>query len=322
MRTCIAILLFPAFFLFSGSRLKDSSRIKAEPGFPKVAWGYIQRIPNFSSAWIGSRTIDVFVPEEYPAYPTKRYPVLYMHDGQMLFDSSLTWNHQEWGVDECLRDFYRKTGKTCMVVAIHNAGSGRYAEYFPAKPYWQLPASAKERIHELGRKDSNRQISDSLIASDSYLKFITRELKPLIDTVFRTKADPENCWIGGSSMGGLISLYAISEYPGVFGAGVCLSTHWPGIFTNKNNPIPDEFFRYLKNTFPEGLRHRLYLSSGGSGLDSLYRPHHANAVKLFAQKIRKTKDLKSVEIPAAGHSEKDWQQRLPEVFEFLMSGRN
>ena len=79
------------------------------------------------------------------------------------------------------------------------------------------------------------------VQSDAYLKFLVTELKPFIDSTFSVATDRSNTFIAGSSMGGLISMYAVCEYPAVFGGAACLSTHWPGIFTAENNPIPEAF---------------------------------------------------------------------------------
>ena len=284
---------------------------------PVTAWGSIRRLENFSTAPFGSRTVDVLLPENYPKDSSLRYPVLYMHDGQMLFDSSQTWNHQEWQMDEALRSFYQKNGKTCILVAIHNSGPGRYAEYFPQKPFLMLPEEGRKKVLDLAGKNPQRTLPDSLPVSDQYLKFLTGELKPAIDRMFRTMPDAEHTWLAGSSMGGLISLYALSEYPEVFGAAVCLSTHWPGIFTNSDNPVPDAFLSYFRKKFPRDTRHRLFLCTGHQGLDSLYRPHHRKAEQLFLKKIRRRNGFVSREINDAGHSERDWQKQMPEALIFL-----
>jgi predicted alpha/beta superfamily hydrolase len=314
MKAALCILLLVP--LVAGTRFKEYAM--PETPQPNVAWGLIQRIPSFESKWIGSRTIDILLPEEYPAYPAKRYPVLYMHDGQMLFDSSHTWNHKEWKVDEAMRDFFRKTEKSCIVVAIHHAGQHRYAEYFPKKPFEALPPAGRQMVLNLASKDSNRVFPRSEPHSDRYLKFLVEELKPMMDQTFRTLPGRENTSIAGSSMGGLISLYALCEYPKVFGAAACLSTHWPGIFQNRNNPVPAAFLRYLQKSLPRPGRHRLYLDCGTSGLDSLYPVHHRKAVVICRLKGYRSTQLREKIIEGATHSETAWQQRMPEVLDFLL----
>lgn len=86
------------------------------------------------------------------------------------------------------------------------------------------------------------------VRSDRYLEFLVKELKPFIDRNFSTRPDRSNTFIAGSSMGGLISLYAICEYPETFGGAACLSTHWPVLYSTENNPLPDALRRYMKKT--------------------------------------------------------------------------
>ena len=97
---------------------------------PVPSSGKIIRHENFASHYVDSRNVDVWLPENYS--PSKKYAVLYMQDGQMLFDSSVTWNKQEWGVDETISSLQQENKiKDCIVVGIWNTGAGRHSEYFP-----------------------------------------------------------------------------------------------------------------------------------------------------------------------------------------------
>ncbi len=91
---------------------------------------------------------------------------------------------------------------------------------------------------------------------------MVNELKPFIDSNFATLGDQSNTFVAGSSMGGLISLYAVCEYPDVFGGAACLSTHWPGVFNSEHNPIPAAFIRYLESHLPSPVNHKLYFDYG------------------------------------------------------------
>lgn len=283
---------------------------------PNVSWGKLNRFAEFSSAFIGKRCVDVLLPESYHQDSSCRFPVLYMHDGQMLFDSTLTWNHQEWKIDESLANLFRQSGKSCIVVAIHNAGTGRYAEYFPQKPFEALSPEARKKVLSLAQKDPNRRMAGDSPHSDDYLRFLTGELKPFIDAKYRSKADAAHNWIAGSSMGGLISLYGLTEYPEVFGAAACLSTHWTGIFENKENPVPEAFISYLKNSL-KNKGQRIYLITGTEGLDSLYSQHHRKAGQLLQNLLAGKNQVKIIAKKGAGHSERDWQQQMPSILEFL-----
>ena len=185
---------------------------------PAISGGKIIRYENFRSGYVDSRNVDVWLPDGYS--PENKYAVLYMHDGQMLFDSTHTWNHQEWGVDETMTKL-KKEGriKDCIVVAVWNIPEKRFAEYFPQKIIDSIPEPTRNKILSKQLKVTPR--------ADNYLKFLVRELKPFIDSSYSTHRDPVNTCIMGSSMGGLISIYALCEYPGVFGGAACLSIHTP-----------------------------------------------------------------------------------------------
>ena len=107
--------------------------------------GSIRHFENFSSRFIAARNVDVWLPDGYSV--KKRYPVLYMHDGQMLFDSTHTWNHQEWQVDETISNLIKESKiRECIVVGIWNNSEYRHADYFPQKPLEYLPRQLREKL--------------------------------------------------------------------------------------------------------------------------------------------------------------------------------
>ena len=147
------------------------------------------------------RRIVIYLPENYKK-SAKRYPVIYMQDGQNLFDN-YTAGFGEWGIDECLDSLIKKGKKGCIVVGIDN-GPKRLNEY---NPY---------TFEQFGNGEG-----------DAYVNFIVETLKPYIDKKFRTMPNKENTIIAGSSMGGLISYYAMLKHPMVFGkAGVFSPAFW------------------------------------------------------------------------------------------------
>jgi enterochelin esterase-like enzyme len=214
---------------------------------PKPAAGSIRQFKNFASAYVVPRTVDVWLPENYS--PKKKYAVLYMQDGKGLFDSTIVWNHQEWMVDETVtRLLKEKRIQNCIVVGIYNTETTRHLEYFPQKAFESLPKAQQDSLFNANRSSGVAVFKENKLRSDNYLLFLTKELKPFIDSNFSTLKDKKHTFVAGSSMGGLISLYAICEYPDVFGGAACLSTHWPGIFTMVNNPIPAAFFPISNQT--------------------------------------------------------------------------
>jgi len=283
----------------------------------QVAAGRVVRHADFPSRHVPPRHVDVWLPDGYR--PDQRYAVLYMHDGQMLFDSSGTWNHQEWGVDETLG---RLTGqgaiRDCIVVGIWNAGPRRHAEYFPQAPFESLTQAERARIEDAQRTGGHSVFSGIPVSSDAYLRFLTAELKPFIDSAYSTHHEREQTFIAGSSMGGLISLYAICEYPDVFGGAACLSTHWPGIFTLDGNPIPDAFFRYMDRRLPDPRHHRIYFDLGTATLDSLYPPLQRQADYIMRKKGFGPGNWMSRTWPGQDHSERSWRSRLEVPLLFLM----
>lgn len=282
-----------------------------------LAGGKLVRMLNFPSREIEPREVDVWLPEGYS--PQQRYPVLYMHDGQMLFDSTGTWNHQEWGVDEAATQLIReKKVKPFMVVAIWNIPEIRHLDYFPQKAWEALNEEEQGRLKSAHSDARTTSFFQKGPRSDAYLRFLVNELKPYIDSLYPTLRGPEHTAIAGSSMGGLISLYAWCEYPQVFGKAACLSTHWPGIFTLENNPIPTGLMRYLSQKIPPPRKNRIWFDHGTSTLDALYPGLQQEADSLMKAKGYTAKLWKTKVYPNADHSEKAWRLRLPEVLFFLM----
>lgn len=282
----------------------------------KVSSGKVQRLEGFLSEYVDGRNVDVWLPDGYPS--GEKYAVLYMNDGQSLFDPSATWNQQAWSIDKAAGKLIaeNKTQKF-IIVGIWNNGAKRHSEYFPQKPFESLPQKTQDSLFAIG-KEQKQPLFVGKINSDNYLKFLVNELKPFIDKTFSTRRDPENTFIGGSSMGGLISLYAICEYPAVFGGAACLSTHWPGIFVVENNPIPEAFFNYMKKHLPYPKNHKIYFDCGDQALDALYPPLQKKADLIMKEKGFTTRNFMSKLFPGKDHSENAWAERVNIPLEFLL----
>jgi predicted alpha/beta superfamily hydrolase len=282
----------------------------------KVTSGKIQKFDDFKSNYVDARTVAVWLPEAYSK--TEKYAVLYMHDGQMLFDSTTTWNKQEWKVDEVASKLMAtKQTKKFIVVGIWNNGQKRHSEYFPQKPYESLTQIERDTITAQLKK-KGRTTTDFLPISDLYLKFLVTELKPFIDKTFSTRSDKKNTYIMGSSMGGLISMYAICEYPEIFGGAACLSTHWVGTFSPDNNPIPDAFVNYLKRKLPNPKNHKFYFDYGDKTLDAMYPKFQKMVDAVLVAKGFTDKNWLTKFFPGEDHSEKSWSGRLDVPLEFML----
>jgi enterochelin esterase-like enzyme len=283
----------------------------------KPVAGKIDFYKNFQSEYMGERNIEVWLPEGFS--DKKKYDVLYMHDGQMLFDSINAWNHQSWDVyDVATRLMNEGKTKDFIVVGIWNGGKSRHANYFPQKPFDEMTAEQKAQvIKELQTIGNTNEVFQP--NSDNYLKFLVKELKPFIDKTYPVFTNAKHTFVSGSSMGGLISMYAICEYPEVFGGAACLSTHWPGTFSVENNPVPEAFLNYLKNNLPDPKTHRLYFDCGDQSIDSLYPPIQKKVDEVMKSKGYTFKNWKTKYFPGKDHSEKAWNERLDVPLLFLLN---
>lgn len=279
----------------------------------KLASGKLLRVEDFSSNYIKPRPVDVWLPEDYSE--DKKYAVLYMHDGQMLFDSTTTWNKQEWKVDEWASILMeQEKTEDFIVVAIHNVAEIRWRDLFPEKSFNLLDESIQEKLLE---EAVNANI-DSKFNGDNYLKFIVEELKPVIDNTYSVNTDREHTFVMGSSMGGLMSMYAISEYPEVFGGAACLSTHWVGAAPRDNNPLPDAIFKYMSENLPQAGQHILYFDYGNKTLDQHYPQYAPRVDEILKAKGYTDKDSKNLLFDGTDHSENSWNKRLDHPLLFLL----
>lgn len=293
-----------------------STQINAQNSLPHVVSGKIERIESFQSKYVTARNIDIWLPEGYS--DSTKYAVLYMHDGQMLYDPTQSWNKQAWDIDDVASDQLSKTTiKNFIVVGIWNGGQTRHQDYFPQKPFEQLtPAEKYSVVAQLQR--AGRTKGTFQPQSDNYLQFIVKELKPYIDKKYSVNKNRENTFIAGSSMGGLISLYAICEYPEVFGGAACLSTHWVGTFTLANNPVPNSFLKYLKKKLPNPKNHNIYFDCGDQTLDAMYPKIQIRVDSVMKSKKYTESSWVTKYFPGDDHSEKSWNKRLAIPLNFLL----
>jgi predicted alpha/beta superfamily hydrolase len=257
--------------------------------------------PDFPSAYVAPRRVDVWLPPAYEA-EERAHPVLYMHDGQNLFIPELSYTGVPWGVDKALtRLAAAGQAQPAIIVGVWNTPQ-RVAEYMPQKAAEQfLTAAALAHLaQEIGR-----------LQADDYLRFLVTELKPFVDTTYRTKPEPAHTFIMGSSMGGLISAYALCEYPAVFGGAGCVSTHWP---------IGDGvMIEYLRHNLPDPATHKFYFDYGTEDVDAPYEPYQRRADRLMrAAGYTAGHNWITRKFPGAGHSEQAWQARVEIPLVFLL----
>ncbi|MBL0172200.1 MAG: esterase family protein [Gemmatimonadaceae bacterium] len=290
-----------AAFPCAGSA-QSAQAVAPVAGPPLATTGTFRQHANFPSRYVASRTIDVWLPPDYGS-KNKRYPVLYVHDGQNAFNPATSLGGVDWGIDETMtRLIGEKRIRPAIVVAIWNTPK-RFQEYMPRK------ALTNDSVFSTGRTATETVAGPSL--SDDYLRFLTTEVKPFIDRAYRTQPHRDDTFIMGSSMGGLISLYAISELPGIFGGAACLSTHWPA--------GDGAMVTYLAQHVPKASEHRLYFDHGTATLDTVYAPYQDRVDALLrGAKYRDGEHFMTRVFEGADHSERAWRQRVDVPLLFLL----
>jgi predicted alpha/beta superfamily hydrolase len=282
----------------------------------KLFAGSLMRVDSFPSKYITPRAVDVWLPKNYSN--EKKYSVLYMHDGQMLFDSTTTWNKQEWKVDEWATPLmYEGKVDDFIVVGIHNIPALRWQDLFPQKAFDNLDQDIKDEF----AKGNTYGNDDWKLNGDNYLKFLVEELKPTIDKTYSVYTDKAHTFVMGSSMGGLMSMYAISEYPEIFAGAACLSTHWVGAMPMPDNPFPEAIFTYMEAKLPESGSHKLYFDYGNKTLDEHYPQYASRVDKILNAKGYTNSDSKNLFFENTDHSENSWNKRLDQPLIFLL-GKN
>ena len=233
------------------------------------------------------RRVWIYLPPSYNS-STKKYPVMYMHDGQNVFDD-LTSFSGEWGVDEAMDTLGLKT-KECIVVGIDNGGNKRLNEYCPYD--FDLKGIAANNVSGKGE-------------GALYVDFLAKTLKPFIDKKYRTLKDSKNTFTAGSSMGGLISMYAALKYPKVFGAaGVFSPAFWVG----------PKIFDDIKAKGKK-VNAKIYFYAGDEEGETMV----PMTLKAFNE-MHKVSKSKMCEVIRAGgkHNEQRWRIEFPLFYDWIM----
>jgi enterochelin esterase-like enzyme len=283
-----------------------------------VSAGTIVDLGVLKSKYADPRRVVAWLPPGYKQRGPK-YAVLYMHDGQNLFDKAAAAYGMEWEVDEHLSKLIaEKKVRPTIVVGIWNTPK-RLQEYVPSKAFNGLPPEYREKVRALYGGDP---------LSDGYLKFIVRELRAMIDKRFNVKTDRSNTMIMGSSMGSLISLYAIDEYPRIFGGAGMMSTHWPLFMTPDGKSVGDAeyevvssaFERYLAPALPDPRTHKLYFDHGSETLDAIYKRYQDRVDAVVARRgYSQGVNWLTMSFPGQKHNEISWASRVEVPLEFLLT---
>lgn len=240
-----------------------------------------------------TRTVIVWLPPGYEASKTQRYPVLYMHDGQNVFDAATSFLGVEWRADETAAQLIRDQKiEPLIIVGIYNTPA-RTAEYTPFS----------DAVHNEGGN------------GDAYLAFLVETVKPLIDKTYRTKPDREDTALAGSSLGGVISIYAICKHPDVFGkAGVISPALWFGEcaalkYAQEHPPRADARIWVDVGT-EEGEKKSAYVSQARELVELLE-----------AKNLKRGVNVEYLEVEGAVHHEKAWAERFDRALMFLFPAK-
>jgi predicted alpha/beta superfamily hydrolase len=270
------------------------------------------------SKYIAPTKVVVWLPPDYAA-GKQRYGVVYMHDGQNLFDPKRSNFNKVWAADKsALRLIAAGKVKPFIIVGIDQPGEDRGRQYFPRVMTDLLSPAVREKLASQG--------NGKPIISDEYLKFIVTELKPQIDRDFRTKPARKDTSIAGSSMGGLISLYAITKYPKIFGTAGAVSTHLPLANPNWSDEERKDIFHawqiYVKQELGKPNGRRIWFDHGTETLDAFYRPYQENLdAALVANGWRKGRDFSSRVYAGTPHEENAWAARMDDIFGWMLQRR-
>jgi enterochelin esterase-like enzyme len=273
--------------------------------------GRMVRIEAFAARQVQPRAVTVWLPADYERKPKQRFPVLYVQDGADAFGP------EGLNLDGTITRLSR-AGRMRPVIVVAVAGTAlRQREYFPSKLYELLPPEYRKSVELVTRGSP---------MGDAYAAFLATELKPAIDRHYRTLAGPADSWVLGNSMGGLIALYAVGEYPKLFGRGAALSPYWP-LGAPIGPPFGTEagatmaanvFGTWLMRSGADPRVNRLYMDRGTAALDAMFPP--------FAQKIdalmpglgwQRDATWQSRVFAGAGHDLKAWRARIDAPLLFL-----
>jgi predicted alpha/beta superfamily hydrolase len=252
-----------------------------------VTPGQLRKYDNFRSKFLrNQRDIVVYVPPDYDQQPERRYPVLYMHDGQNLFDAATAFNGQDWHVAQTA-DYAISAGlvEPLIVVGLYNTGKTRLREYTPTS------------VPRLGGGRADR-----------YAKFLIEEVKPVVDRDYRTKPEASQTGIGGSSLGGLVSIYLGLKFSNVFSKIAALS---PSVWWNQRVIV-----RFAQAA-PVEPRPRIWLDIG-----TREGPRIVDDVEKFRDVLlnkgwQSDRDLHYERVEGAEHNEAAWAARVGPFLQFL-----
>jgi predicted alpha/beta superfamily hydrolase len=252
-----------------------------------VSSGQFRKHDQFRSRFLrNQRDLIIYLPPGYNEQPWRRFPVLYLHDGQNLFDRATAFAGQDWNIQGSA-DYLIQSGavEPLLIVGIYNTGKSRIYEYTPTK------------VPKLGGGRADR-----------YAKFLMQEVMPFVQQQYRALPAPSQTGIGGSSLGGLVSLYFGLKYPQTFGRIAALS---PSVWWHQR-----AIHRFAAAATPEP-RPRIWLDIGTREGPRIVQDVEQLRDILLKKGWREGEDLHYARVEGAEHNEAAWSQRVGPLLQFL-----
>lgn len=276
--------------------------------------GRMVDISGLEADGLPEQHVTIWLPPEYDAQPDRRFPVLYMWDGQNLFDPAQTHYGKAWMAQDVLKGMVaRGEAEPHIVVGIWSPpGKDRYRVYVP-----QFAAGARG---ELARDIAG--MAGGPIASERQLSWVAETLVSRIDSKYRTRADADGRTIAGASMGGVMSCYAIFERPDIFGHAGCVSAHLalasPDLAPAHADQVAALWDGYLDKKLGKPDGRRVWMDHGTEKLDSYYAPWQVMVAQDLAERgWQEGEDYTARVYEGAEHDENFWNARMAEMLRWL-----
>ena len=310
----------PTAWIIAAS-LAAAQPVEAKPAVPEVQSGRIEHWSGEAIANdVGVDDIWIWLPPSYGSDPDKRYPVLYMHDGQNLFDRRLTNFDKEWGVDEAIAGMAARGDLREWIVVGLRSPRDRYLALFPEKLFDYLPEGHLVGLENVTPEDGIRR---EQLLGDEYLAFLVDRIKPKVDATYATLPSMADTAVMGSSMGGLMSLYAMAEYSGVFGQAAAVSIHYP-LGNPEVEDVPSHvaastqaWSAYLDTRGMRPGENHLYMDHGTGTLDAYYPPYAESFDRMMLARGWGPTNYESRRFSNADHDERAWRERIDIPLGFL-----
>ena len=297
-----------------GGLLALFAALLAAPALARADAGRFLEYEHVAATGLPEQRLTIWLPPGYDK-GSKRYPVLYMHDGHNLFDPAKSNFNKVWAADKAMLAAI-KTGRVAphIIVGVWAPGKDRYRQYLPQSLYQAATGTPRAAMDAM---------TGGPVISEAYLNWLSGPLKQWVDASFRTRPGRDDTAIIGSSMGGLMSCYAILERAQTYGRAGCVSTHWPAADPRAVGAANPELIALWDRWFatrlgqPDGRR--IWMDHGTATLDAFYPPYQeAIDTRFAASGWQRGRDWESKVYPGAEHEENAWARRLPELFDWLL----